>query len=298
LSFATSSLRVETKDKSTPFAVSDFAVINRSSNFSHSSSVDWLEFLRLEYSTRRRKKMQSRRISSLLVITLLMLASAVSAATITPQASDKVSGKYVGLAKSPSIGDIPITVNLTNTNGKITGSVDTPNGPAAITSGTFADGKLMMKLDAGGNEITINAKIDGDKITGDWELAGQTGTLELKREGAMMEPKPATPATPSAPAAAGDPVSGEWDAAADAGGQSLPFTLKLKLEGENVTGSSESQMGNAPLSKGSYKGDKLSFTLDTPNGAIVFTATLKDGKLAGDYDFAGQATGKWEAKKK
>lgn len=240
--------------------------------------------------------MQSRRISSLLVITLLMLASAVSAATITPQSSDKVSGKYVGLAKSPAIGDIPITVTLKNDNGKISGSVDTPNGPAPITAGTFADGKLTMKIDAGGNEITINAKLDGDKLTGDWELAGQTGTLDLKREGAMMEPKPATPAAPAA--AAGDPVTGEWDAAADAGGQSLPFTLKLKLEGENVTGSSESQMGTAALSKGSFKGDKLSFTLDTPNGAIVFTGTLKEGKLAGDYDFAGQAQGKWEAKKK
>jgi hypothetical protein len=28
------------------------------------------------------------------------------------------------------------------------------------------------------------------------------------------------------------------------------------------------------------------------------TAMLKDGKLNGDFDFAGQMTGKWEAKKK
>lgn len=240
--------------------------------------------------------MQSRKITSLLVITLLMLASAASAATVTTQGSDKVSGKYVGVAKSASIGDIPITVTIKNDNGKLSGSVDTPNGPAPITSGTFADGKMMMKLDAGGNEITINAKLDGDKITGDWELAGQTGTLELKREGAMMEPKPEM--KPDMKPAAGDPVSGEWDASADAGGQTIPFTLKLKLDGDKVTGTSESEQGATNLSNGSWKGDKLSFTLDTPNGAIVMTGVIKEGKIMGDFDFAGQFQGKWEAKKK
>jgi hypothetical protein len=106
------------------------------------------------------------------------------------------------------------------------------------------------------------------------------------------------PASAPAPAAAGDPISGEWDAAADAGGTSFPFTLKLKLEGDKVTGSSDSAQGSAPLSKGTFVGDKLSFSLDTPNGTIGFTATLKDGKIVGDFDFAGQMTGKWEAKKK
>jgi hypothetical protein len=156
-----------------------------------------------------------------------------------------------------------------------------------------------MKFDAGGNEGTVTATIDGDKITGKWELGGQGGGLELKRSamaagGASAAPKPATPPA----ATGGDPISGEWDATADAGGTSLPFTLKLKLEGDKVTGSSDSSQGSAPLSKGSFSGNKLSFSLDTPNGAISMTALLKDGKLVGDFDFAGQMTGKWEASKK
>jgi hypothetical protein len=156
-----------------------------------------------------------------------------------------------------------------------------------------------MKFDAGGNEGTVTATLDGDKITGKWELGGQGGGLELKRAGmasASAAPKPAAPA--AAPAAGGDPISGEWDATADAGGTSLPFTLKLKLDGDKVTGTSESAQGTATLSKGSFAANKLSFNLDTPNGAIAMTALLKDGKLVGDFDFAGQMTGKWEAKKK
>ncbi len=235
--------------------------------------------------------MQSKKLATLLAILLLTVAA--SAATLQ---SDPVTGKYTGVAKSAAIGDIPITVNLKNDGGKLSGSVDTPNGPAAITSGSFAGGKIMMKLDAGGNEITINAKLEGDKITGEWELAGQTGTLELKRDGAAGAPS--TPSAPSTPAAGGDPVTGDWDATVDVQGQEFPFTLKLKLDGEKVTGSSESAQGSAPLSNGSFKAGKLSFTLDTPNGAVTMSGLVKDGTLTGDFDFAGQFQGKWAAKKK
>ena len=57
-------------------------------------------------------------------------------------------------------------------------------------------------------------------------------------------------------------------------------------------------MGSASLSNGSFKAGKLSFTLDTPNGSVSMTAMVKDGKMAGEFDAAGQMQGKWEAKKK
>jgi hypothetical protein len=109
---------------------------------------------------------------------------------------------------------------------------------------------------------------------------------------------PASSAGGSSASASPDPISGEWDAVADAAGTSFPFTLKLKLEGDKVTGSSDSAQGTAPLSKGTFSANKLSFSLESQNGAIVMSAMVKDGKLNGDFDFAGQMTGKWEAKKK
>jgi hypothetical protein len=248
--------------------------------------------------------MQSRRLRTPLLVAVLITLSAVASAapfnysTNSPaQTKDPLSGKYEGVAKSEQIGDIPLTVEIKNDNGKVSGKIDTPQGPAPITGGTFDNGKITMKFDAGGNEGTVTAMLDGDKITGKWELAGQGGTLELKRAGMAASGGAAKPAG-GAPAAAGDPISGEWDATADAGGTSLPFTLKLKLEGDKVTGSSESAQGSAPLSKGTYTNNKLSFSLDTPNGSIAMTAMVKDGKMVGDFDFAGQMTGKWEAKKK
>jgi hypothetical protein len=245
--------------------------------------------------------MQLRKITSLLVVALLLSASAV-AATLGAQAKPDISGKYEGIAKGAGIGEVPLTAEIKNDNGKISGKLDIPQGTANITSGTFVDGKLSMKVDAAGTELTINGTFKDDKITGDWALEGQTGTFELKKTGAAAAATPppaaATPPAATKPAAGGDPVTGDWDATADVGGTSLPFTMKLKLEGDKVTGSTESAQGSVPISKGSFVADKLSITIDTPNGAVVLTGIIKDGKLAGDFDFAGQAQGKWEAKKK
>jgi hypothetical protein len=181
----------------------------------------------------------------LLIAVLMTLSAVASAATFNKstyqpaQNKDSLSGKYEGVAKSDQIGDIPLTVEIKNDNGKLTGKIETPQGPAAITGGTFDNGKIVMKFDAGGNEGTVTATLDGDKISGKWELAGQGGGLELKRA-AMVASAPASsaggaakPAAPAAaPATAGDPLTGEWDAAADANGTEFPFTLKLKLEGD------------------------------------------------------------------
>ncbi len=122
--------------------------------------------------------MQSRRLMFMLsLVVLIALASIASA-------QDPVSGKYEGVAKSDQIGEIPLTAEIKNENGKISGKIDSPQGQLTITSGTFAEGKLTMKFDAGGTEGTVTATLQGDKIIGKWEIAGQGGPLELKRVGA------------------------------------------------------------------------------------------------------------------
>jgi hypothetical protein len=246
--------------------------------------------------------MQLRKIMTLLSLVLFLATlSFASPASFNKQstakpATDTVSGKYEGVAKSDQMGDLPLTVELKNDNGKISGKIDTPQGPAAITSGTYADGKITIKFDAGGNEGTVTATVNGDKISGKWELGGQGGPLELKKAGAVAAGGDAK--KEETKSATVDPLSGEWDGSAEAQGTNIPFTLKLKLDGEKVSGSSESAQGSVPISKGTFVANKLTFSLETPNGAIVLTGMVKEGKIAGEFDFAGQMTGKWEAKKK
>ncbi|HEU4433830.1 MAG TPA: hypothetical protein VFR51_10560, partial [Pyrinomonadaceae bacterium] len=151
-----------------------------------------------------------------------------------------------------------------------------------------------LKLGAAAKEGTISATVEGDKITGDWLAGAAKRSLELKKVDSAAAATPTTPA--AAPAAFN--LNGEWDAVADAQGQPFPFLLVLKVEGETVTGSSSSQLGASQVKNGTWKDGKLVFELEGQNGVISMSAIVVEGKLSGEFDFAGQLQGKWVAQRK
>jgi hypothetical protein len=206
-------------------------------------------------------------------------------------AADSLSGKYEGVAKNAKAAETRLTLELVHEKGKVSGRLVTPEGPAAITDGTFADNKLSLKFGEGDKVSTLTAQLQGDKLAGDWNSGGQKQAVEFKRTPAE------TAATASvAPSAAS--LSGEWDGMADTQGQAFPFALNLKIDGEKVTGESNSSLGQASISNGTFKDGKLVFQLESQGGVIYMSAVLKDGGLVGEYDYAGQAQGRWVAKKK
>ena len=98
---------------------------------------------------------------------------------------------------------------------------------------------------------------------------------------------------------AADPISGEWDVTFHVQDTRTPATFKLKLDGDKVTGTAYSDhTGPGTLRDGSWKDNKLSFTVDfAKHESIAITGTLKDGKLVGEFRTEGFAE-KWEAQKK
>jgi hypothetical protein len=82
-------------------------------------------------------------------------------------------------------------------------------------------------------------------------------------------------------------------------GTRVPGKFKLKLDGNKVTGTAESEhTGPGTLSEGKWADNKISFTLDfATHESIVVTGTVKDGKLIGDFKTEGMQ-GTWEASKK
>ena len=186
------------------------------------------------------------------------------------------AGKYDGKAKSPD-GEVALKLELTEEAGKYSGQVTSPHGVYKIVSAKVADGTLTIEAEGGGTKGKLTLRQKGDTLAGDFTADGRTGPVEFKKAAAL------------------DEISGEWDAVADAQGQPFPFTLSLKLDGEKVTGSSNSQLGVGTVTTGSWKDGKLAIVLD---GNIALIATMIEGKLSGDYDFAGQSSGKWVAVKK
>jgi hypothetical protein len=199
--------------------------------------------------------------------------------TPAPQTPDTLSGRYEGILKLDGT-DVPVTLELKRDGTKVTGHGTSGQTTVEIGEGMFVDGTLTLKF--AGQAGTLTAKLNGDKITGEVVNGARKGTVELK--------KVATPAPVN--------LTGEWEAIADANGQPVPFTLTLKVEGEKVTGSSSSQLGDSQISSGTWKDGVLTISLEGQNGTIALAAKVIEGKLSGEFDYAGQLQGKWVAVKK
>jgi hypothetical protein len=218
---------------------------------------------------------------AVLGLALLVIAPGVGAQPQVPNQKPQSSfaGKYEGTVKDDA-GEQKLTLDVLEDGGKFSGSLTTARGSFKIFKGQVADGVLTLDIEKpGGGSGPMTFKQNGTNLTAAFSEAGKNLTAEFRRIVA-------------------DEISGEWDAIADASGQPFPFALTLKVEGEKVTGSSASQLGNSNISEGSWKDGRLAVILDGSSGKIALTATMIDGKLSGDYDYAGQLQGKWVAMRK
>jgi hypothetical protein len=226
------------------------------------------------------------------VLLTLLFASAVALCQGTGTATpNNLSGKYEGTSKADGSADVPITLDLKQEGNKFSGRLSSAHNAGEISEGTFSEGNLTLKVNHAGKEGTLTGRVEGEKITGTWVMGAQKGVLELKK----VVP-PATVAVEASPATP-DSLSGDWDGVAEAG-EPFPFLLTLKVDGEKVTGGSSSQLGESKISSGSWKDGKLNFVLDSSNGVVTMSATLVEGKLTGEFDYAGQMQGKWVAIRK
>ena len=215
---------------------------------------------------------------ALLLVPFTALAQGSTGAGQNLQAS--FAGKYEGMVKDETGAEQKLTLGLNEDAGKYSGTLTTAKGSFKILKGTMADGTLTLDIEKpGGASGPMNFRKNGEGLTATFTEAGKNITVDFRK-------------------ASADEISGEWEAVADAQGQAFPFTLVLKLDGDKVTGSSNSQLGSSTISTGTWKEGKLAVILEAGSGQITLVATIVEGKLSGDYDFMGQSSGKWVAQKK
>ena len=223
----------------------------------------------------------------IVLLTLTFLLGSIAAFA----QGQNVTGTYEGMVKMPNGAESKLSLELKSEGTKVTGHAQHGDKKIDITDGKFENGTLTLVFDS--KDHTFVGKVDGDKITGEAGDGAQKVPLELKK----VTPAAAAPVTAAAPAAGAVNLNGQWDAVADANGQPFPFLLTIKVDGETVTGGSSSQLGEATL-KGTWKDGKLVIQVDGQNGTINMSATVIEGKLSGEYDYAGQLQGKWVAVRK
>lgn len=153
---------------------------------------------------------------------------------------------------------------------KLTGSYTNQFGKAEILDGSLKGSDLSFKVkrDFNGQEFVIKygGKLSGDKITGkaEFDLNGETRAMEwnAKRDAAK--------------------ASGNWNTALILGsGDRIEGSLKLKQEGEKLTGVTVRNENETPIQEGKVAGDEISFVVVRERDGRKVTAKYK-GKISGD----------------
>ena len=106
-----------------------------------------------------------------------------------PSASDGISGSYEGVILGGGMDGVPIKIVLKSNNGKLSGTMESPQDKLQSTGGTYTDGHLELTFETPNGVVTITAQVKDDKIVGNLSLQGTGGPLKLKRVRVAAPPR-------------------------------------------------------------------------------------------------------------
>jgi autotransporter translocation and assembly factor TamB len=96
-------------------------------------------------------------------------------------------------------------------------------------------------------------------------------------------------------------VTGTWEMTVESPQGAMTVTANYKQDGETLTGTHVSEMGEAPL-KGTVKGTDINYTLTIDmqgqQFTIVHTGKIDGNTITGTADIGGMGTINWTAKRK
>jgi len=199
----------------------------------------------------------------------ILIAAAVACAALTTFGAESAAGIWKWTLTEQT-GETILT--LKQDGEKLTGSYTNQFGPAEIKDGTLKDGKVSFKVnrELGGQAFVIkySGKLSGDKIAGqaEFDLNGDPQSLEwnAKRDAAKAA------------------ASGNWNTALILGdGNRIEGSLKLKQEGDKLTGATVRNDNETQIQDGKITGDEIAFTVVRDRDGRKVTAKYK-GKITGD----------------
>jgi hypothetical protein len=167
------------------------------------------------------------------------------------------------------------TLNLKQEGEKLTGSYTNQFGKAEIMDGSLKerDVSFKVKREFNGQAFVIkySGKLEGDKITGKCEFDINGETRELKWEAKRDNAK-----------AVASNANGNWNTALILNdGNRIEGTLKLKQEGDKLTGATVRNETETQLQDGKIVGDEIAFNVIRERDGRKVTAKYK-GKITGD----------------
>ena len=92
-------------------------------------------------------------------------------------------------------------------------------------------------------------------------------------------------------------LSGEWEMEAQSGSAPRSFLLKLEQNGEGISGAVTERGVAAPIERGKFSENQLSFQVSYQGTVYQLKAALKSDRLEGTWD-SGSSSGAWKAQRR
>ena len=223
---------------------------------------------------------------------------------IQPARAQSIAGEWDVSLESP-LGAQAVTLTLKQDGEKLAGELAGALGAMPVT-GTYTNGTMAVNATVAMQglslQLGLNGKVDGDALSGTAKV-GNLGEFPFtgKRKASGTAPATAVPApgpAADAPSASGN-LTGPWDVTLILPGVGeFPLKAMLKQDGENVTGTITSALGEVTL-KGSMVATslKMTFTTNGPAGPLelALTGELAGDELKGKAGVAGLGEADWKA---
>jgi hypothetical protein len=178
-----------------------------------------------------------------------------------------IAGKWKLKAQGPDGSTIEAEVTLRWEGTTLTGSVQLPEGAAALRNVAFKDDVLTCALTYDGTDVSVKMKRFGDVLRGTYDADGPTGEVEATR-------------VPQAT----NPVAGVWKLTT-AGPEGDPIDVRLTLKQEQGswmgTITSDAFYEELAVQNVKVEAGAMSFEVPTPIGTYKVTATVTGDEFSG-----------------
>ena len=207
-----------------------------------------------------------------------------------------LTGTWKWTFNIPNGDTIEPFVKLKQDGDKLTGDLNWRGTDTAVSEGRIKDGEVSFKVfrERDGRKVTTSykGKLDGDTIKGKYESdwSGETRSFDWEAKRAKEAAR----------------AAGTWKwSFTTQDGQTFETTLKLKQDGDKLTGTATGRGGNeTEIEDGKIKGSDVSFKIVRERDGQKFTVKYK-GELKGDSikgnserERDGQTVSRdWEAKR-
>jgi hypothetical protein len=117
----------------------------------------------------------------ILCFTLVLCCAAQAQQGKHPDATAGLTGSYEGTAKNEAGEVIPVTIDLTEKEGALSGTIRSSHGDFTITAGSHQGEAVHLEFDAGGSTGTVSLKLSEEKLSGTWSAGEDGGPIDVKK---------------------------------------------------------------------------------------------------------------------